>query len=300
MRFLVAIWSALLLSTADATILEHGVGVIYGQDHAFSLQAPTGWVLDNESAVRQNVHAVFYPKGSTWEKSTVVAYARSRPRTEQISTADDVATSAVADFRANGSPKYSSKRIKTIKTEHGKEAVIYHYFGDEWGNSEAAAYFVEEKTINFVVLTARNSKVFASSLPAFEALAQSYTFLGEQLPEPFKAENLSASHFDDVRARAKTMGETDEGKHYEHELNSEVSDVLAKPFGVALRECTKETKTPYQVSIVLMIAADGQTRVMTPPNEPVSTCVAEKLTGIKLPVPPKPDWLIAVNITVKE
>jgi hypothetical protein len=186
---LLSILSAILfVSTTLASITEQGHGIVYGSDHAFSLTAPKGWMLDNESAVQQGVHAVFYPKGSTWKDGAIVAYAQSRPRTDKIATADDVAKVVVEDFHANGSPKYTAKRVKTIKTDAGQEVVIYHFTGDEWGNSEAVAYYVEKKTINFVVLTSRNPKLFADSLASFDALAKSYLFLGDRPMEKTKPE----------------------------------------------------------------------------------------------------------------
>jgi hypothetical protein len=175
-----AVMAALLLAPwAPAAILDEGTGIIYGSDHAFSLRAPKGWVLDNESAVDQGIRAVFYPKGSSWADSKVVAYARARPKTDKITNADDVAKAVVEDFHAHGSPKYEGKKVQPLKTESGREAVIYHFSGDQWGNSEAVAYFVEDKTVNFLVFTSRDAKTFADSLPAFEALAKSYIFMGD-------------------------------------------------------------------------------------------------------------------------
>ncbi len=173
---------AFAVSAASASIIEGGKGLVFGTNYAYSLKAPKGWMLDNESAVQQGVHAVFYPKGSQWDDSVIVAYARSRPRTDTVNTADEAAEFLVKDFRANGSPNYAGKRIKTIKTGAGKEAVIYHFTGDQWGNSEAVAYFVEELTINFIVLNSRDRKTFVRSLPAFDALAKSYVFMGERPP----------------------------------------------------------------------------------------------------------------------
>lgn len=94
-------------------------------------------------------------------------------------TADDAARGVIEDFHVNGSPKYVGKRVKTIRTEMGQSAIIYHFSGDQWGNSEAVAYFVEDKTINYIVLTSRDSKIFTDSLDSFERLAKSYFFLGD-------------------------------------------------------------------------------------------------------------------------
>jgi hypothetical protein len=177
--FLFLLLAAATLATAS--IIEEGGGIVYGADHAFNLKAPKGWMLDNESAANQGVHAVFYPKGATWKDSKVVAYAQARPRKEGMKTAADAAAETIKKFRDGGSEKYDGKKVKTVKTESGKEGEIYHFTGDKWGNFEAVVYFVQEKTINFIVFNSREEKVFTDSLPAFEELAKSYTFLGEKV-----------------------------------------------------------------------------------------------------------------------
>lgn len=177
----ITVVAVLLLSVAPAPALvtEAGGGIYYGKTYAFHVAAPKGWIFDNESGVQQGLYCVFYPKGNTWQDSPVIAYARALDRSSSVQTADDAAKEAIADFHARGNAKYEGKRVKTIKTKNGKEGVIYHFSGDKFGNYEAMAYFVEEKTINMVILNARKQKAFESALPAFDQLAESYVFLGD-------------------------------------------------------------------------------------------------------------------------
>lgn len=106
-----------------------------------------------------------------------------------------------------------------------------------------------------------------------------------------------AERFEDVRDRARQMGETEDGKAYEKRF----AEAFSKPMQAALQDCTKDTKPPYTVSIVFVIGVDGVTRrILSAPDQVVSACVARKLDGLKLPAPPKPDWLVSVNITIKE
>jgi hypothetical protein len=161
-----------------ALIQEGGTGIIYGSNDAFSLKAPEGWILDTESGVGQGVHAVFYPAGGSWKDASVVAYARSRPRTAEISSVQDVVNDVVAMFQREGSPDYQGKKHMNITTESGKKGEMYIFSGDEWGNNEAVVYFPEEKVFNFVVFNARQVADFDKFLESFEALAKSYIYLG--------------------------------------------------------------------------------------------------------------------------
>ncbi|HSI11786.1 MAG TPA: hypothetical protein VK961_07065 [Chthoniobacter sp.] len=119
------------------------------------------------------------------------------------------------------------------------------------------------------------------------SLSASLVFAAEPPPE----------NFDAVRARARQMGETEEGKVYEKHF----SEALAKPMQAALRECTKDTKPPYLVNVVFVVGADGTvTRILWASDQSVSACVANKLNGVKLALPPKADWLVSVNIKIEE
>src|SRR5260221_14683529 len=109
---IVAIFVA--LASASASITEEGGGIIYGEDHAFNLKAPKGWMLDNESAVSQGLRAVLSRKGSTWENSGVIAYARARSRRKKVATAEDTAKAATHSFDVKGKPQYEGKRVTTI------------------------------------------------------------------------------------------------------------------------------------------------------------------------------------------
>jgi hypothetical protein len=41
---------------------------------------------------------------------------------------------------------------------------------------------LEGKTINFVTLSARNEKLFMESIPSFEEMVRSYSFLEDKIP----------------------------------------------------------------------------------------------------------------------
>jgi hypothetical protein len=102
--------------------------------------------------------------------------------------------------------------------------------------------------------------------------------------------------FNDLRARAHNMGETAVGKAYEKQFSA----TFRKPMQAALQYCTKDNKPPYTVNVVFVIGSDGTTqRIVSAPDQPVSACVAKKLNGLKLSVPPKPDWMVLVHITIK-
>jgi hypothetical protein len=107
----------------------------------------------------------------------------------------------------------------------------------------------------------------------------------------------SVEEFAALRARAKQMAESGEGKKYDNRF----SDSFAQPLQAALKTCTEDTKRPYPVNMIFVINADGSAqRVIPAPDQPVSACITEKLQGLKLLKPPKGEWLVALNINIDD
>ncbi len=156
-------------------------GIIYGDDHVYSLTACEDWVMDNTSAVNQGLFCVFYPKDRTWANSPVVAYSKAVSKNDSLETIKDMVSNTIREFRQNGSPDSRVRYMKNIETRHGKVADIYFFTGDQWGNYEAVAYFDEGKCIPFIVLSSRAYEVFEKSLPNFESIVKSYMFFGSDI-----------------------------------------------------------------------------------------------------------------------
>jgi hypothetical protein len=55
-------------------------GIVYGPKAAFNINAPEGWVLDNESGSQQGMPCVLYPKGQSWADAKRSCMPRSRAR----------------------------------------------------------------------------------------------------------------------------------------------------------------------------------------------------------------------------
>ena len=122
---------------------DMNTGLIYGKDHAFSLSAPEGWVLDNSIGVKQGLFAVFYPRGGSWEKSPVTMYVN----TANPSPGDTLEDFIKADFEQmkKGSPGIVMKTGSSIETSKNKVAAVRYFTGDKWDNYEAVAYLQEKK-----------------------------------------------------------------------------------------------------------------------------------------------------------
>ncbi len=156
-------------------------GIIYGDNHAFTLSAPDEWVLDNSSGLKQGLHAVFYPKGSSWEKASAVMYANVCVCKKSNQTLQDFIEHELKVFREQDRGNVDMVDGKTLTTQDGRKAVVKHLTGDQYGNYESIAYIEESKVFIMIVLSSKSRKDYESSLHPFQELVKSYFFIAENV-----------------------------------------------------------------------------------------------------------------------
>ena len=164
-----------------------GGGIVYGEGHAFLIDAPPGWVLDTRSGVPDGLHAVFYPRGSSWSESPTVMYATwASKKKEGVSTVQQMIDKDVANFKKDN-PSMVITESLPLKTGDGKMALVRLFRGGQEGNFEAVAYVGEKAGVAVLVMASHNQVAFNKAIPAFEKLVSSYQFYTEDVKLPEKA-----------------------------------------------------------------------------------------------------------------
>ncbi len=174
MQLILYVLFILMIVVAAGLAENLKAGIVYNKIHAFILEAPQGWVLDNDVGVSKNIHTVFYPEDLSWENSPARMYAQMAKKEKGLRSIEDQVRRTVQGFKKNGSPKIKVRKIKTVKAERNKKAVIYYFQGNQWGSYDAVAYFSEKKSINSIVLHCKSKKDFDASINSFESLVKSY------------------------------------------------------------------------------------------------------------------------------
>lgn len=180
---IVSMVAAMVVSTVFASRVvaqtAGGAGIVYGRDHAFAIQAPRGWTLDNVSGKAQGLHAVFYRNGESWQKAGTVMYANTASkRVAGQRTLEELMEFDLARF-LEGAPKLRVTAPTELAAGTSK-ALIRRFEGDQHGNYEAVAYIDEKLTIVMLVLTSRTQKGFDEAYADFETLVKSYRFLSDE------------------------------------------------------------------------------------------------------------------------
>ena len=156
-------------------------GIIYGENHAFSVTAPDGWVLDNKSGISQGIHAVFYRQGESWEKAMTVMYANTASLENKAhKTLQQLIKFDLDNFKKNY-PDLNITDCKDIVIKDNVIAKVKYLSGKSYGNFEALAYIDAGKTAIMIIMSSRSKDGFDTSLTAFENLVKSYFFMADKV-----------------------------------------------------------------------------------------------------------------------
>lgn len=285
-----AIVTLLMSFSANASITEGGRGMLFGADHAFAVTAKSGWVLDNQSGVSQGLHMVFYPKGETWSKSPVIIYGRV------ISTAEvaDVRThveNTVSEFRKNGSQNYSSEKKPPLALQNGQKAELYFYSGDQWGNYEAAVYFREADTINYLVFNARTKEIFDKYLGDFKQIASSYQNLYRS------AATVTTEKLNALKNESSSALKRPGGKEYEAKAVQAVGQTMA----TAMRDCTAYMRNKEMPAFSYFVRIDKEGGIIESsiyPTNALSACFSGLMSSAHYPAHKLESFLLNIEMKV--
>jgi hypothetical protein len=263
-------------------------GLLYGDNHAFFVTAPPGWVLDNRSGVPAGLHAVFYPRGSSWKDSAAVMYAHVTNREPR----DSLNSFITGDIRVvrDRTPKVQVRDESPIVTKHGPVASVRYFSGDTPRNYEAVAYIAEKRVIVVIALTARTQDAFERSLPSFEKLVRSYRFISDDPKDEIH-------NFDLVEAIADHQAHTPIGAKYDDACGV----YFAKHHAKNMDTCVPAAPTADspRLDMLVRIGTSGSPEtILTRPKTKWSECLADEMKNDTFPIPPAPDYWEHMRIYV--
>lgn len=276
-------------SSANSEVIEQGKGVLFGNDHVFSATAAKGWVLDNASGVSQGLHMVFYPKGETWAKSSVIVYGK----TALAKTIEQQVSDTIQQFHTSGSPNYKGEKKEEFKLADGKVAEVYHYSGDQWGNYEAAAYIKEIDTINFLIFNSRTEANFTKNIDSFYQIVKSYKNL--YTPET----EASKEKVERFNKESDQITKTKEGKAYERKAIMAAKGKLNAAFSGCLSYFPKEQKIP---SFTYYAHIDNGGSLIDSLGHPVTTfgnCFSGVMVDVQYPKHELKKFILNVKLKIE-
>jgi hypothetical protein len=156
-----------------------GYGLLYGKNYFFTLNAPTGWVIDNSAGKKIGLDAVFYLKGSSWENSKTVMYPQIWQK--EGKNLDELVAEDIATYKSDF-PNLIVTEMPEVTLKQNKKVTVKQFTGGARNGYEAIAYFDEPKVVIMIVLQADDKDNFEKAYPSFFDLVGSYSYLGESSP----------------------------------------------------------------------------------------------------------------------
>lgn len=107
------------------------------------------------------------------------------------------------------------------------------------------------------------------------------------------------SPYDEGLAKARANDASAEGQAYAGPLGETLGPGLQQ----AMKGCIADLASAQHkdFSIVFSVTGDGTpANVMARPESPATKCVADGLSALKLPTPPRPDWWVVVEMKTEQ
>ena len=165
---------ALLASGSISAQEKYRGGIVYGPKAAFNINAPKGWVLDNESGAQQGLPCVLYPKGESWADARTIMYAKiASTQYEDVNVF--VATAIKEMAKTHGKPK---EKIASGKTHDGHDYFINEYPATKnYSQWERVAYVQLPHAVAYIVLSSRDRASYQKDSPALEDVLKTFIYL---------------------------------------------------------------------------------------------------------------------------
>ena len=159
--------------TACGHLVSGRTALVHGNQHAFILQAPVGWV----PTFPPGVPAAFRRETETWRDGRAVMYVNTATAdTGDAEPPEQIIQEDSSRF-ANGSPSLRVESLPSVRTMDGREALIRRFVGHQTGTFEIVAYVRERTVTPLIVLSARTQADYDTAVTSFYALVHSYEFV---------------------------------------------------------------------------------------------------------------------------
>lgn len=133
--------------------VENGTGIVHGPNHAYLIQAPKGWVIDNAIWSDRGIFDVFYPVGKSFDESPVVGYSFGM---EPLNESPDDWIKADLAQSINGAPAAKCDLQSPLQTKDGMSASTYKITNVPGKYPEWLAYIKAPTAVILVSVSVRS------------------------------------------------------------------------------------------------------------------------------------------------
>jgi hypothetical protein len=148
-------------------------GIIYGDDWAYLIKPPAGWVWDSETLQQNGIWGLFYKEGITFDPSKLHMYIAPNSIKDGSSLANFIKADIESFKKSYGDIEFKYDREKKLKSSLAVQ--IYHLNDTNKKYFQQIGYLMFRKTAFIFVLSARSIRERNENKPAFDSLLDSFS-----------------------------------------------------------------------------------------------------------------------------
>lgn len=182
MKVLTLVLTLAALSIAPLSAQDSPGGILYGPNWACLVQAPSGWVLDNQAWAKYGIHAIFYLRGTQPRTPNPIIYLNSgQLQGETDQALDDYIKTDISGI-AND-PNNVIKELDKYKTREGTNIRRFLINYKKRNQLEEVAYLRYKDGAHLVVLTTQDEGLIKKNETKLFEVIDSLRFMDASVEE---------------------------------------------------------------------------------------------------------------------
>lgn len=159
------------------------INVVYGDKHIFTIETPTGWINDKESAQKIGLVCFFYPKSEIGKSNVNYCYAHGYDKAKPEENLDDFIKSDLVKFREKY-PDFIFEKIPIGITGGLRNGVLYSFSNLTDRFKEEVLYSETDDSFIIFSFSALTEEDYKNYQPIFDGFISSFNYRGNN-PKPF-------------------------------------------------------------------------------------------------------------------
>ena len=167
-----------ILSVFSCIAQEQTSGILYGPNWACIVQAPKGWIMDQDSWAKNNIFGLFYERGKKLGGAIPIIYIN----TQKLNDASDDELLKFIEWDTSNAAKDTKNIIKKrslkLKTENKK--IICYDFNINKAQFETIAYLRFKDVCFLVILATHDVSLIDSNLDKLIEVITNMKFIDKE------------------------------------------------------------------------------------------------------------------------
>lgn len=174
MKKALAFFVTIVLSVFWSFSQDSAGGIVYGEDWAYIIKAPSGWIMDSNTWSSRGIYALFYKQGTAFKAPNPIIYINS-------SGLGDTSTAALGDYIKQDVQSYTSDpnntvtELTTFITHLKAEVRIFKFDIGHGKQYEMIGYLQQKNTVHMIILAVFSEKDMKENLSRLYEVIDSFS-----------------------------------------------------------------------------------------------------------------------------